>query len=117
MIKNKNFISEFFSELLMLDYQFSNIEELHLYVAEILKTYYSVSELDLNYLSFGIKCGKNKNDIKIIGNNFISALWMSGVIPKNTKECINNNKYEDDLNMYFYDEEKKELLINKKTKK
>lgn len=117
MIKNKNFISEFFSELLMLDYQFSNVEELHLYVAEILKIYYSVNEMDLNYLNFSIKYGKNKNDIRLIGNNFISALWLSGIIPKNIKECVNNNKYGDDLNMYFYDEEKKELLIKKKTKK
>lgn len=64
------------------------------------------NENDVIHLDFEIK--GNKNYIKLIGKNIITALWLSGVFPQNVDEILNKNKYVIDNISINY---------NKKTKK
>lgn len=66
---------------------------------------YSNSEIEL--LDYEIK--KRKDKFKVIGNNFISALWLSGVFPENPKETINNNEIVIDKIKYKFNDKTKKL--------
>jgi hypothetical protein len=64
------------------------------------------NENDVIHLDFEIK--GNKNYIKLVGKNIISALWLSGVFPQNVDKVLNDNKYiVDDISFNY----------NKKTRK
>ena len=61
---------------------------------------------DSSHLDFEIK--KQSDGIKIIGENAISAMWLSGIFPINVDDVVNSNKFII---------ENKEYVFNKKEKK
>lgn len=83
--------------------------EIEIYVAfsSLLNYIASYSEKELELLDFDIK--KRKNKFMIIGNNFISALWLSGIFPENPKQIINKNEYLVDNKNYKFNTKTKKL--------
>jgi len=67
---------------------------------------------DIVYLDF--KIIKNNEYYKLIGNNMISALWLSFVIPDNVESVLKTNKYQIDNIEYNYDKRKKILTFKYK---
>ena len=66
------------------------------------------NEEDLIYLDFKIK--KVDMYYKVIGNNIISALWLSGMIPKNSQAVMDANECHIGGNVYTFDKRKKILI-------
>lgn len=62
---------------------------------------------DVVYLDYSIK--NRDGHYTIIGNNIITALWLSGIIPDDTLTIINENEYLTDSYRYTFDEKKKIL--------
>ena len=69
------------------------------------------NEADAIYLDFDIK--NTNGHIKVIGNNAITAFWLSGIIPTDTQSVIDNDKFVVGDLEYTYDRKKK-ILTNKK---
>lgn len=63
---------------------------------------------DLIYLDFKIK--KVDMYYKVIGNNIISALWLSGMIPKNPQAVMDANECHIGDKVYTFDKRKKILI-------
>jgi len=68
---------------------------------------------DIAYLDYSIK---NRNGYHtIVGNNLITALWLSGILPTDTQSIIDENEYSTENYKYTFDSKKKILkyeLIN-----
>jgi hypothetical protein len=62
---------------------------------------------DLVYLDFKIK--KTDMYFKVTGNNIVSALWLSGILPKNPQAVLDNNKCHSGGRTYTFDKRKKIL--------
>jgi hypothetical protein len=58
-----------------------------------------------------ITANKNKDKYTIIGYNIISALWMSGIYPKNIDEIAHNNVYETKDKIYRYNDKTNKLKV------
>ena len=67
---------------------------------------------DIVYLDF--KIINNNGYYKLIGNNMISALWFSGIIPNNVDSVLSTNKYHVDNIEYNYDKRRKILTFKHK---
>jgi hypothetical protein len=67
------------------------------------------NEKDVIYLDFDIK--KNKSHFKVIGNNFISALWLSNLIPSNSRLVLDNNELIVDNTKYTFNQKTKVLIV------
>lgn len=67
---------------------------------------------ELEYLDYDII--KRNNVVKIIGNNIISALWLSGIIPYDTEKVLNENRFEFNNRIYYYNKTKKKLTWKEK---
>lgn len=67
---------------------------------------------DLVYLDFKIK--NSDMHYQIIGNNIISALWLSGILPKNPTAVFESNECHIGDFKYTYDKRKKVLIKTKK---
>jgi hypothetical protein len=80
-----------------LDHIFTLIIEIHLKNQE-----------DLVYLDFKIK--KTDMHYKLIGNNIVSALWLSGIIPKNPTAIMDANECHVGNAIYTFDKKKKVLI-------
>lgn len=65
------------------------------------------NEKDVLYLDFDII--DNNGHIKLIGKNAISALWLSGIFPRNIKEIICSNVFRIDNRQYRYNKKIKVL--------
>lgn len=84
-------------------------EDLNNVYTFILSSIYQKS--DVVYLDFKIKKKKN-NCYKIVGKNFISALWFSGIFPINIDETIYNNFFISDNKRYTYNKKKNKLCCS-----
>ena len=60
---------------------------------------------ELVYLDFDIV--GNKENIKVVGNNSISAIWLSGIFPDDIDSIVGKNRFQIGNRLYRY---------NKKTK-
>ena len=59
-------------------------------------------ENDIVHLDFKIT---SKNDyFKVIGNNAITAVWLSGMFPKRTEQVLKNNTFVIGKRKYTYNE-------------
>ncbi len=65
------------------------------------------NQKDIIHLDFQIK--GSKNQIKVVGKNMITALWLSGVFPQNIDEILINNKYDFDDISFEYNVKTKKL--------
>lgn len=90
--------------------------EVEIYVAfsSLLEYVAPYSESELELLDFEIK--KRKNKFSVIGNNFISALWLSGIFPENPDDLKNKNEIIVDKIKYKFNSKTKKLS-NKLIKK
>ena len=65
------------------------------------------NEKDVLHLDFEIK---NKGDyFRVLGNNSVSALWLSGIIPIDTDSALKNNTFTVKDRKYIYNSKKKTL--------
>jgi hypothetical protein len=68
---------------------------------------YLINKKDIIYLDFDIE---NKNGYYVvIGNNFITALWLSGIIPDESLEVLKANEFNFDGFRYTFDKKNKIL--------
>lgn len=63
---------------------------------------------DLIYLDFKIK--KTDMHYKVTGNNIVSALWLSGMFPKNPQAVMDANECHIGNIVYTFDKRKKILI-------
>jgi hypothetical protein len=82
-------------------------EELNTIFSLILENFLKNRE-DLVYLDFKIK--KTDTHYQIIGNNIVSALWLSGILPKNPQEVFECNQCYIGNSVYTFDKRKKILI-------
>jgi hypothetical protein len=82
-------------------------EELNTIFTLILENFLKNRE-DLVYLDFKIK--KTDMHYQIIGNNIISALWLSGVLPKNPQAVLLSNQCHINDTIYSFDKRRKILI-------
>jgi len=68
---------------------------------------------DIKYLDFEIK--GNNGYIRLVANNLITALWLSGVFPNDVDLLVNRNVFKTEEYVYRYDKKTKKLIrkINK----
>ena len=62
---------------------------------------------DLVYLDFKIK--KTDMYFKVTGNNIVSALWLSGILPKNPQAVFDSNQCHANGKTYTFNKRKKIL--------
>jgi hypothetical protein len=78
--------------------------------------YYLKNDRDIVYLDFNIR--KNDTYYKVVGNNILTALWLSGMFPANTKAVLEKNEYIIDKIKFTYNTKtkilKSEIIKNKK---
>jgi hypothetical protein len=84
--KNKKQLSEIFAYII--EYNLKNPE-------------------DLVYLDFKIK--KTEQHFKVIGNNIVSALWLSGISPNNPTAVFDRNELNLGKVKYTFDKKNKVL--------
>ena len=65
------------------------------------------NENDIVYLNFDVI--NNNEYFKVRGNNIISALWLSGIIPDNIETIMTNNRFKIKNREYHYSEKTNEL--------
>ena len=63
---------------------------------------------DLVYLDFKIK--KAGMHYKLIGNNIVSALWLSGIMPNNPTAVFDKNECHVGKITYTFNKKKKSLI-------
>jgi len=110
---NDNPIKELLDQLLLNDYSFNSTDELRETIEHILVNYDYVNQSDIHYLDFDVEFVDGADFIRIIPHNLITALWFSGVFPKSTNTVLNKNHYKEHGTYYSFNEDEKELIINK----
>jgi len=106
---NTNPFQDFLMKSLMLDADISDNEfEADIYVAfATMLDYILIEKTDVNYLDFEIK--KKNAYFKVVAKNAITALWLSGIFPKNPKEVMQTNVFMLENMKYRYSEKTKKL--------
>jgi len=75
-------------------------------IATILE-YITRDKNDVNFLDFEIK---KKNDyFRVVAKNSITALWLSGIFPKDPKKVLETNEFVMDNVKYRYSVKTKKL--------
>ena len=113
-IDSPTVISDFIENLLLNDFDFKNHSDLYNLVWYILESGGYADDKHLEYLDFDVQIKDEGSDVKIVGNNIVSALWFSNIFPNNPDDCYVNNRYEDKKHIYYFDFPEKKLLIRKK---
>lgn len=81
--------------------------EVEIYVAFSAMLEYFVDELNNEYLDYNIK--KNDGKFKVVGNNLITSLWLSGIFPDKPNDVINKKEYVIENVKYKFNEKTKKL--------
>jgi hypothetical protein len=68
------------------------------------------NEGDVAYLDFDVI--NEDGYVKIIGNNSVTALWLSGIIPEDTIEVLRHNVMIVDDRRYAYNKKTKKLTYS-----
>jgi hypothetical protein len=116
-IWNTNPIQDILMNMLLSNVNITNgdaKQELHNIFTQVIEPYLNNSG-DLVYLDFNIK--NNKNYYRVISNNLVSALWLSGILPENPNEVMRNNRYKYGNFIYHYDIKTHKLVYSIKEKK
>lgn len=66
---------------------------------------------DLVYLDFDVK--KKNGYFRVICNNIVTALWLSGIFPKDSKYVMECNEFIVNNVKYKFNKKTKKLSINK----
>jgi len=106
--RNNPFQDYLFYSLLN-DYEITDKEyEADIYVAFVtIIDYMTQNKSDSEHLDFEIR----KKDVyfKVVAKNSISALWLSGIFPKDIKQVLETNEYVLDNIRYKYNLKTKKL--------
>ena len=70
--------------------------------------YVETKEDCVQYMDFEIK--KRKNYYRVIGNNLISSLWLSGIFPDNPHFVAKKNEFVFDNTKYIFNVKTKKLV-------
>jgi len=80
--------------------------DIYVGIATILE-YFTKDSNDIKYLDFEIK---KKNDyFRVVAKNAISALWLSGIFPRDIKNVVKTNELVFDNIKYKYSIKSKKL--------
>jgi hypothetical protein len=104
-----NPIQDVLLRTIMLDADISDVDmkgELNNIFTYILEQYMK-DRGDLVYLNFDIS--KDDLHFKLVANNILTALWLSGVIPENSKAVLAKNECYVKNRKYTFDEKTKIL--------
>ena len=107
---DKNPISDFFLQNLINDIDISkkkNFDDIRENLSSFIE-YFLEEENDIVYLDFSIKKDKF-GGFNIVANNIVTALWFSGIIPRDTNDVLNKNKFEFDNKKYTFNKKTKVL--------
>ncbi len=69
---------------------------------------------ELIYLDFDIV--GDKDNIKLVGNNAISAIWLSGIYPDDIEMILNKSRFKIGDRLYRYNKKTKTLTYTIDTK-
>ena len=69
--------------------------------------YFVPNKSDSQYLDFVIT--NRKSYFKVIAKNAITALWLSGIFPKNPKQVLNTNEFILEDIKYMFNSKTKKL--------
>lgn len=107
----ENLFRDYIIELVKNDVDVTNkeiIEGIASNFKQILQ-YFLNNSADIVYLNFNIK--KYGERYKIIANNMMTALWLSGVYVASTDDILNNNHFIFEGKEYNYIEKTKKLGV------
>jgi hypothetical protein len=102
-------IQDMLMQVLMTDADISR-KEMKASINEIISQYlqyYLKNDRDIVYLDFNIR--KNDTYYKVVGNNILTALWLSGLFPADTKVVLEKNEYVIDKIKFTYNTKTKIL--------
>lgn len=104
-----NPFQDFLFSALLYDVDLSEKEfEVDLYVAFVTILDYIIgNKTDSQHLDFEIR--KKDTYFKVVAKNSISALWLSGVFPRNPQKVLKTNEYILDDIRYKYNTRTKKL--------
>ena len=74
---------------------------------------YLINPKDVVFLDFEIVEKNSETPITIIGNNILTALWLMGIIPNDSRKTLEENIFEMDGTSYFYNSKTRKLTIKK----
>ena len=109
---NENPINDFFLQNIMNDVDISkkkNYVNIHDGLTTFLE-YFLEEENDIVYLDFSIKRDKF-GSFNVVANNIVTALWFTGVIPRDTNDVLKKNKFVFDDVEYTFNKKTKVLTI------
>jgi len=69
--------------------------------------YFVDDERDIHYLDFEIK--KKSTYFKVVAKNAITALWLSGIFPKNPRNVLETNEFVFENIKYRFNDKTKKL--------
>ena len=109
---NENPINDFFLQNIMNDVDISkkkNYDNIHDGLTTFLE-YFLEEENDIVYLDFSIKKDKF-GSFNVVANNIVTALWFTGVVPRDTNDVLKKNKFVFDDVEYTFNKRSKLLKI------
>lgn len=77
----------------------------------VILNYYLNNEKDIVYLDFDII--EIDDTYELVANNFISALWFSGLLPDDCEEVMNEGELIVDDHVYWFDDQQHKLKKEK----
>jgi len=110
----ENPIQDFLFQLMMLNYDITaeeskdTIEETIIYLLDSM----GVESKYLKYLDYDIQTVKNEH-VKVIPENFVTALWFSGIIPLDCDLTEKNNELRYNGKICKFNYETKKILWKK----
>lgn len=69
--------------------------------------YFVDDERDIHYLDFEIR--KKSTYFKVVAKNAITALWLSGIFPKNLRNVLETNEFVFENIKYRFNDKTKKL--------
>jgi len=112
----ENPIKDFFIQNIIDDIDISkkkNFEDIQ-YNLSMFIQHFLENENDVVYLNFSIKKDKF-GGFNVVANNIITALWFSGIVPRDTDSVLNKNTLVYD-NLEYRFNNKTKILTTKKLK-
>jgi len=106
---NINPFQDFLFEIIMNDIDITNKEmklDIQIAFSRILE-YYVPDKFENQYLDFELK--NKKGSFKVTAKNIVTALWLSGIFPKNPKKVMDANEFIIENLKYKFNTKTKKL--------
>jgi hypothetical protein len=102
-IMGYNPIQDFLFQSMMYDVNLSNKRKFVDIQSAIVIILQNILDNECDIIHLDLEIRGNKNNVKVIGKNIISALWLSGIFPKNVNDTLKRNEYKIDNIIFKYD--------------